>query len=367
MGYIPGRRVRSLVSDMTFDASIYRFVLFGLLTGLLATVIRLILILRFGSPDVLKYDGAPAGIVMASSLALVLWRRPQSLRFVVKTMYLYIAGGISVKLIYLLFWNAGALYSQLLWVDPWMSVSFLLSFLILSSRIATWLSSAVLGVWVIISAVFVAVHFGTAQGREALLILSQTYFAQCIFIVFMSLYARLRGLYLVSRKSALRMEKIANTDFLLGTANRRSMQDELIKEMNRATETRTPFSVILMDIDGFKQINDRYGHDIGDAVLVEIASAVLDVVKSPNLFGRWGGDEFLLLAPDTNGIETYGLAQEIRSALEMYEFQIGRATASFGVAEFWIGENMDSLLKRADEALYQCKKLGRNRVEVAAV
>ena len=128
MGTSKNHAPPSPVSDITFDLSIYRFVLSGLLVSLFATVIRFIFVWHFGSDDILRFDGAPLGILMESSLGFLLWRRPQSLRTVVKIVYWYLAVGISVKLIFLLLWNAGALYSELLWMIPWMFVSFVLPF-----------------------------------------------------------------------------------------------------------------------------------------------------------------------------------------------------------------------------------------------
>ena len=351
--------------DRSFDVTMYRFVLFSLLTGLAATLIRFVFTLYFGSAEVLRYGGTPVGMIVQSSLALVLWRRPQSLYVVLKIIYWYLALGISMKLTYLLFWDEQALYTNLLWMVPWMSVGFVLSFLIFSRPLATGLSVVVFGIWVTISTVFVVLNFGNPQGRAGLLMLPQAYLAQCVLIVFLVLYSKLRGLYLVSRKSVLQMEQIANTDFLLGIANRRSTQVEINVQMNQAVEMKTALSVILMDIDQFKEINDWYGHDTGDAVLVEITSLVLDVVKPPCLFGRWGGDEFLLVAPSFTALESCKLADKIRGTLAVHPFQIGQVTASFGVAEFRIGENMGTLLKRVDEALYESKKSGRNRVEIA--
>lgn len=355
---------RLLVSDGTFDPVIYRFVLFSLIVGLFATVIRLFIMLQFGSTDVLKFDDVRVGIGVLCCLALVLWRRPQFLRAAVYIIYLYLAIGFTAKLTVLMFWDEGALYSQLLWMLPWMIVDYVLSFLIFSTRTATILSTVVLCIWVGIGAAFIVSNFGNSQGKDALLVLSQTYLAQCILIVFLALYGKLQGLYVLSKRSGVKLEKLANTDFLLGTGNRRSILSELDRELTRTVEHGNPLCVILMDIDQFKQINDQFGHDIGDAVLLEFTTVVLDLVDSPRLFGRWGGDEFLLIASGVDGMHSYHMAQKIRTSLEQTSFRVGRATASFGVAEYRAGDDIDSLLKRADEALYESKRLGRNRVEV---
>lgn len=339
--------------------------LFAMFIGLCATVIRLFFTIRFGSPNPMPLDGSALGTSLQAGLILVLWRHPKRLHAVVAILYVYLTVGISLKLAYLLFWDDSALFSEFLWMIPWLSVSFVLSFLLFSRRTATYLSVAVVGVWIAISALFVGLYIDTEQGKQAFLMLSQTYLSQFLLIVFLALYAKLRGLYMGSRESTLQMEQIAKTDFLLGIANRRSIQAELAREINISAQTHVPLCVILMDLDEFKQINDTYGHDHGDTLLVEVTSSVLDVVKSPCLFGRWGGDEFLIVAPGLGSGEAKRLAENVREALEQREFHVGGATASFGVAEFRIGEDIHSLLRRADEALYQSKSSGRNRAEIA--
>ena len=126
-------------------------------------------------------------------------------------------------------------------------------------------------------------------------------------------------------------------------------------------------SVIMLDIDFFKKINDRYGHNAGDAVLKELIRRVLAELRSYDTFGRYGGDEFLILLPGSFMYEVLAVAERIHKAIRNTPFDSTSAnlpvTASLGVAEFDFKENSDALVGRADAALYKAKSNGRDRVE----
>lgn len=349
---------------MLWEKYVYKFVLFSLCIGLFATVIRWTLVVANGSGDIVEYVGGPIAIFVDALLAFILWRRPQLLRFVGKSIFWFMTLGISVKLVYFLFFSEGRIYNEFVEISPWMYINYLLPFFIFGSRIATVVSSTVFGVWVMISAVYLVIHNGTAETSEIWSVFSQTYFAQCILIVFVALYARLQTFYLDAQKSAGRMELMARTDFLLDIANRRSMQIELTKQIAHAEKFGTSLSVVLMDIDHFKQINDTHGHHVGDAVLIEVSSLLKKDLSDQNFFGRWGGEEFLIILPNCSRMKSSNCAEKIREAFETHHFQIGHVSATFGVAEYREGDNSQSLLKKADHALYNGKQLGRNRVEV---
>ncbi len=113
-------------------------------------------------------------------------------------------------------------------------------------------------------------------------------------------------------------------------------------------------------------MNDIYGHDAGDIVLKETARTVRGLLRSPDLLGRWGGDEFLIVAPQTNSAQARGLAERLQQAIANCPLErVGSITASFGVAEYRPQESPEDWLKRADEALYTAKQGGRNRVATA--
>jgi diguanylate cyclase (GGDEF)-like protein/PAS domain S-box-containing protein len=162
-----------------------------------------------------------------------------------------------------------------------------------------------------------------------------------------------------------RIEELSVTDQLTQLANRLKLEEIFKTEIQRAKRYKHPFSVILLDIDNFKSVNDTYGHDIGDETLKSVAKVLKESVRSTDIVGRWGGEEFIILASETNLECTVQLAEKIRNNLELYQFKvIGSKTSSFGVSTFEENDTQQTLVKKADNALYKAKNNGRNRVEV---
>jgi diguanylate cyclase (GGDEF)-like protein len=168
-----------------------------------------------------------------------------------------------------------------------------------------------------------------------------------------------------------RIEQLAIRDELTGGYNRRYMMDALARERSRAERLREPFSVCLLDIDHFKSVNDTLGHAAGDAVLHELPGVARQGLRGVDVFGRFGGEEFLLVLPGTDLEGARLVAERVRAAVEAAQLpglpSGPRVTVTLGVAERAAGEDIRSLLKRADRALYAGKGAGRNRVEVDVV
>jgi diguanylate cyclase (GGDEF)-like protein len=157
------------------------------------------------------------------------------------------------------------------------------------------------------------------------------------------------------------VERLARHDALTGLFNRGWLDQTLKTEAERFRRARHPLTVILFDIDQFKQINDSLGHDMGDRVLRAIASALIRRVRGGDIAGRWGGEEFLVIAPNTALDAALQVAERLREAI--VALKVGcPVSASFGVAELQPGESISRLLIRADRALYRAKETGRNRV-----
>jgi diguanylate cyclase (GGDEF)-like protein len=165
-------------------------------------------------------------------------------------------------------------------------------------------------------------------------------------------------------KIALLLEETTRTDFLTKMVNRRAMHRYLQNEMARIERSGGHFSLVLVDIDYFKNINDQFGHGIGDNVLIALSPAFEKSVREQDIVARWGGEEFLILLPNTTQAEALEQAERLRQLLDSEVLQIDRyphrVTASFGVCEFSSGEDLETLLKHADVALYHAKALGRN-------
>ena len=159
------------------------------------------------------------------------------------------------------------------------------------------------------------------------------------------------------------LELLSETDRLTGVFNRMKLDDVLAAEFERSRRYQRNMSVVMFDLDHFKRINDTYGHHEGDQVLAECAAAVRANIRKHDVFGRWGGEEFLILCPETAMAGAEQLAEHLRKAFEgMYIGKVGRFTASFGVAELMATDDIKRLVRHADEALYQAKEQGRNRV-----
>lgn len=159
--------------------------------------------------------------------------------------------------------------------------------------------------------------------------------------------------------------RLSMTDQLTQLANRLQLDQVLDQQVKRADRYTTLFSIILLDMDYFKYINDTHGHLMGDKVLVQVAQTIMANTRGADIVGRWGGEEFLIIAPNTSTSNAALLAEKLRSALENIELPFaGRITASFGVTGFLHGDDPETLVARADAALYAAKNAGRNRVAI---
>ncbi|MBI1203015.1 MAG: diguanylate cyclase [Rhodopseudomonas sp.] len=158
----------------------------------------------------------------------------------------------------------------------------------------------------------------------------------------------------------------AATDPLTGLFNRRKFDRSLAVEMLRAQRYGTPLSLILFDIDRFKSVNDKHGHQAGDAVLVELSRYGAAHIRASDILARWGGEEFVILCPGIDGTMASHLAGHLREGFNALNHPgVGTVTCSFGVVEFNPTDSAQSLLARADAALYRAKAKGRDRVELA--
>jgi diguanylate cyclase (GGDEF)-like protein len=162
------------------------------------------------------------------------------------------------------------------------------------------------------------------------------------------------------------MGKLAITDALTRIMNRRGITVGLLDAMAQAERYNTPLSAAMVDIDHFKQVNDRYGHEAGDKVLAEVAGILADALRMPDKVGRYGGEEFLIVFPHTDLAQARKIAERIRATVGRTKFDIGPKkiplTISMGVTQFTKGEDLEQLMSRADATLYEAKQGGRNLV-----
>jgi diguanylate cyclase (GGDEF)-like protein/PAS domain S-box-containing protein len=161
------------------------------------------------------------------------------------------------------------------------------------------------------------------------------------------------------------LKELAAKDHLTGLYNRSKIDEVLEYLIKRANRHHTAFGVIMVDIDYFKVVNDKYGHQVGDSVLCEFANLLTHASRETDIVGRWGGEEFLIVVENTNEDGIVKLAEKLRVIVEANEFAfINKKTASFGVTVYHAGDKINSLINRADKALYEAKNSGRNQVVI---
>ena len=161
------------------------------------------------------------------------------------------------------------------------------------------------------------------------------------------------------------LQHIAETDRLTQIFNRMKFDEELKNQVAWASLTHNRFGLIMLDLDHFKQVNDTYGHDMGDQVLKNTVELLHNRIRKSDILARWGGEEFMIIAPLIDKDELSILIESLRSAIEQFAHPgVGRVTASFGASVVTPSDNIDSLLKRVDSALYESKQNGRNRCTI---
>jgi len=250
----------------------------------------------------------------------------------------------------------------------WVPLVYILAFLIFRSHRRLLVSSLVFFAVSVILGLTHSIMEWQSNGNVADLdLLGRFYLANAAYIVLLILSVHLDEHYVRVRTLAETMTHLAHTDSLIQIANRRELDETIVREINRATRHRQPLAIIMFDLDNFKQVNDTYGHAAGDYVLKEVARTVRKLLRIPDLLGRWGGDEFLIVAPQTDSAQARALSERLRQAIAAHHplEHIG-ITASFGAAEYHPQESPEDWLKRADEALYTAKQSGKNQMAMAA-
>jgi len=164
-------------------------------------------------------------------------------------------------------------------------------------------------------------------------------------------------------KAEAKLKVIATTDKLTSISNRFQIETQLEQQIELFQRHESAFSVFFLDLDDFKQVNDNYGHDAGDTVLREFASLVQSNIRRVDMFGRWGGEEFVIILPATALKQGDLLAEKLRKIVDDFRFSHAeQVTCSIGIAQIYSEDTARSLLGRADEALYRAKTSGKNCV-----
>lgn len=250
----------------------------------------------------------------------------------------------------------------------WVPLVFAFAFVAFNGRDASRGAVALLAT---VAALIVPYDVAAAAGgvSDDLFLLSQALVAYAVLIAGLRFFADLHVRASSLERTAERMRELAHTDVLTGLGNRRQAEVWLDREVQRATRYARPFAVLVLDIDHFKRLNDTHGHAAGDRVLTDLAGELVGMVRASDAVVRWGGEEFLVLAPETGLDDGVQVAELMRRQVSKMPFGgEHRITVSIGVAAHRAGDDPASLVARADAALYMAKRAGRNvvRKEIAA-
>jgi diguanylate cyclase (GGDEF)-like protein len=188
-----------------------------------------------------------------------------------------------------------------------------------------------------------------------------TYFALHRFTI---LNQRLTREIEIRKKLERELIIAATVDKLTQIYNRRKLEEIIQAEIERAKRYNSPLSLIMIDLDDFKMVNDTHGHQTGDNILKAVAGILKTNIRTTDAAGRWGGEEFMIVVPATALDNARGLAEKIRHIIASHRFdQACAITISLGLAQMFLGDSFDTFINRADDALYRAKNRGKNRVE----
>jgi diguanylate cyclase (GGDEF)-like protein len=214
-----------------------------------------------------------------------------------------------------------------------------------------------------------AVYFYLGQTKNVESIFSMVEFGEMIVIFVPVLLVGYVTTLLAADIQYAREELIllSDTDELTGLKNRRSFKNELSNEVKKGMRYKRPFSIMMLDADNLKQINDQYGHSIGDKLIVTLAQTIQDSLRSTDVLARYGGDEFVAMLPETDEIKTIEVAERIRLSVENTSFSADgdrvSSTLSIGIACYPTdSDDSEDIINKADQALYESKRKGRNLV-----
>ncbi len=305
------------------------------------------------------------GLAAAAGIGLVLWRR-LPLRLVEAS--LLGLGGVMVLARLAWHYHApGAVEDRLLVLTGghyWaVGVLLVAGFVVFDRHRGTRFA---VSVWVLATLIALTGAWGeVADGTlstEALLHLGRVHVFLAALIALVAMFAVLREQLQRSWARAEVLQELAETDATTGLANRRRALAELERLRTLSDRYARPVSVVLMDLDHFKHINDRYGHAAGDEALRGAARAMADCAREADTVARWGGEELLVVAPETTLAQAAALAERARAAIRRVTVDDATLSGSLGVAELAPGEGVDALLRRVDARLYAAKRQGRDRV-----
>ncbi len=321
-----------------------------------------LLVLTSGNSNIGKYVSLLSQIAVLILCMILLWANKRNTNVIDILLFLSTTliynSNLSLNILTELGYNGNVHLGPIAY---WMATTYLLYFFIFKRKVALIFSLLAFSYSVILSSIHtITSPFSDSNTIDTLIQFNMAtigfiiclYFTQYIFEGFLEVE--------VNKRNAV-------TDYLTGLPNRRNLDNVLQDKILTVQNSKQPLSIILFDVDNFKRINDIYGHEIGDEVLVELTSYLTMQLPTNAHFGRWGGEEFLIIAENHNKIESIKLGETLREMISNHHFKdVGSITCSFGIAELQSMDQPKDLLKRADEALYLAKEYGKNQVQYIA-
>lgn len=246
----------------------------------------------------------------------------------------------------------------------WYPVLYLVAFLTFPQGVALRYSLGMLALLMALTLPHALTTIGDGGLTDGLMLPFQAYMANGVTIAVLRFLAGFQRRLERMEGVAEAMRELAHTDALTGAANRRQIEVLLTQEYRRAERYGRPFSFMMIDIDDFKHFNDTLGHAVGDEILVDLAKRLRRKVRVSDTVGRWGGEEFVILAPETSLDDALRLAELVRGYIGAHPLAASHGvTISVGVAAYRRRDDLDSLVERADAALYLAKNSGKNLVQ----
>jgi len=272
--------------------------------------------------------------------------------------------GTALLMVLNVYYNLLSIGKEGLWNSSvWLAIVFVMAYFVFEPKQAWWVSVGIFSAFLVVGLFALTPQALRGQHLDANSLV-QLYVSQLCYLVLFRLLVRSKEHALRVQLEAAHLHHLAHTDPLTGVANRRSILKSLEEALAHHQKTAEPLCLVLLDLDRFKQINDRYGHEMGDRVLLHATQVLQQHLRPTDRLGRWGGEEFMLVLPNTSLTEAEGLCTRLQPLLAQHD-HLPPVSASFGVAAAFPEDDPKSLIARADAAMYASKQAGGNRVAIA--
>lgn len=301
-------------------------------------------------------------VVFHPVVFVIVWRRLLPMRIVDMSCLLFAAGLCAICMALRLYAPTYGARIDIQALYLWIPVIYVFAFTLTGHKPSLPLSLGIMALFVAISLPYLMLEANPVYANFTI----QLHMVSAVLIAALYFFSSYQHRFQIARLTVDEMARLANTDVLTQLANRRRLSEAVNAELIRYARYGHQFSIILIDIDHFKAVNDRFGHSVGDQTLVALAARITPMLRDADMLGRWGGEEFLVVMPETDFGKTLDKAKALCAQVAARPL-VGDhpVSISCGVSCVRQGDDADSLLQRADLALYAAKRLGRNRAEAA--